>query len=193
LNEPDIVTDATTKYRQEQDILSDFIEDYCIAEPLASIPKSELKKAYSTWCEDNGTEPVKQRTFKIRLTEKGIGERRSSDGKTRLWYGIRLVTDSDTDISDKTDKTFENSKLTDKSDVILLKSLPCKGDIKEFSENLVGLVSQAQNTQSLVSKSDLAPEHPTHPCRCGCTDYWLTDWNSWLCCKCHPAPQGGKQ
>ena len=34
-------------------------------------------------------------------------------------------------------------------------------------------------------------EYPTQPCyTCGCTDYWLTDWNQWLCSRCHPKPEG---
>ena len=38
-------------------------------------------------------------------------------------------------------------------------------------------------------------EYPTHPCyTCGCTEYWLTSWNEWLCSRCHPRPaRGGEQ
>lgn len=40
--------------------------------------------------------------------------------------------------------------------------------------------------------SDIIPDYPTHPCHnCGCGDYWLTDWNEWLCSRCHPKPEGG--
>jgi len=36
--------------------------------------------------------------------------------------------------------------------------------------------------------SDDIPDYPTAPCGCGCGDYWLTDWNQWLCSRCHPEP-----
>lgn len=31
------------------------------------------------------------------------------------------------------------------------------------------------------------------PSPCGCGDYWLTDWNTWLCSWCHPKPEGGSR
>lgn len=39
------------------------------------------------------------------------------------------------------------------------------------------------------------PDYPTHPCQCGCTDFWLREapqWGraEWLCKCCHPAPGG---
>ncbi len=102
LREPDAVTTATTSYRHEEDILGDFIEDCCILEPRGSISKSELKDLYSQWCQANSIEPVTQRTFKARLTERGITEGRA--GKARLWKGIRLRTDADSDKSDKRDR-----------------------------------------------------------------------------------------
>jgi hypothetical protein len=41
------------------------------------------------------------------------------------------------------------------------------------------------------SGSDI-PDYPTHPCHnCGNGDYWLTDWNQWLCSRCHPKPEEG--
>ena len=88
--EPNAVTTATAVYRREQDILGDFIEDCCILEALASIPKADLRAEYQRWCESNSVEPVKQHTFKTRLTERGISSGVSGGGKKRIWKGIRL-------------------------------------------------------------------------------------------------------
>jgi hypothetical protein len=42
------------------------------------------------------------------------------------------------------------------------------------------------------SSMDDYPDYPAYPCpACGSTDYWLTDWNEWLCSRCHPRPSGG--
>ena len=94
LNEPEAVTTATARYRHDQDILGDFIEDCCTLGPLSTVPKAELKEEYQKWCQDNGVEPVTQKTFKKRLEEKGIGDGHSSDGKTRIWRGIGLKVES---------------------------------------------------------------------------------------------------
>ena len=43
---------------------------------------------------------------------------------------------------------------------------------------------------SKIGEVDI-PDYPTHPCHnCGFSDYWLTDWNTWLCQHCHPKPEG---
>jgi hypothetical protein len=36
--------------------------------------------------------------------------------------------------------------------------------------------------------SDGSSDYPTKPCSCGFRDYWLTEWNEWLCSRCHPRP-----
>lgn len=88
LGEPKAVTDATGAYRQGQDILGDFLEDVCVLGDSFWIPKAELKESYQQWCQENGTEPVSQRTFKARLIEKGILDGKS--GAIRLWKGVTL-------------------------------------------------------------------------------------------------------
>jgi phage/plasmid-associated DNA primase len=80
---------ATDSYRQESDILGDFIQDCCIIEPGTTVTKAELKEKYHSWCQDNGIEPVSQKTFKSRLSEKGIFD--SKSGSTRYWRGIELT------------------------------------------------------------------------------------------------------
>ena len=133
LREPGAVTTATASYRHEQDILGDFIEDCCILEPLASIPKAELKDEYSKWCQENSVEPVSQRTFRATLIEKEITEGRT--GKIRFWHGIKLQTESDND--DKGDKTLphlvtEVTRVTENPEKSLIKEKQ-----KKFIENPV--------------------------------------------------------
>ena len=179
LNEPQAVTTATARYRHEQDILSDFIEDCCILEPLPTIPKAELKEEYHRWCQDNGVEPVTQRTFKKRLEEKGIGEGRV--GKARYWKGIRLRTDSDEGIlSDKSDKTSGNldTKVTrDNHNAV-------KSPIKEKQNNFI---SKHVSVVTDVTKD--AHDYPTVPCQCGNSAFWFGP-GGWLCSRCHPPPAG---
>jgi putative DNA primase/helicase len=108
LKEPDVVMTATAGYRHEQDILGDFIDDCCWLESGALIPKAELKDTYQAWCQQNSVEPVSQRTFRVRLIEKGITEYKGSGGQ-RLWRGIRQKTEQD--LVAKSGKTCQKSPL----------------------------------------------------------------------------------
>ena len=172
LIEPAVVTDAVTAYRHDSDILADFIDDRCVLESLSTVKKGDLKEVYETWCKDNSMEPVTQRTFKARLTEKGVGERRSSDGKARLWYGIRQkFDDEETAISDKSSNEFTLNLTRDNENP--------KSPLRE-NENarLWG------KTQSLVSvvrnvSEDKLPDCP----KCGLNE-WTYDEESNLVCPC---------
>ena len=45
------------------------------------------------------------------------------------------------------------------------------------------------NTVTGSTTGDICP-CPIAPCsNCGCSDYWLTDWNQWQCSRCHPQPR----
>jgi putative DNA primase/helicase len=196
------VTTATASYRHEQDMLGDFIEDCCILESTASISKADLKDEYERWCKENNADPITQRAFKARLTEKGITEGRN--GKERYWRGIRLRAEADSKISgDKSDNTLphlasEVTRVTEDSVKSLYKEK--QGDFIENPVTFVTDVTDSEMTEFLPTAGDDArdtlkgddTEYPTQPCYiCGCIDYWLTDWNQWLCSRCHPKP-GGK-
>lgn len=94
LGEPRAVRLATSDYRQESDILNDFLEDCCALEPTARVTKQELRAAYRAWCEANNQDVATQSAFKSRLIERGITEDRIHGG-TRVWRGIRLSTEGD--------------------------------------------------------------------------------------------------
>ena len=88
LGTPEIVQVATNSYRGEMDVLGQFLEDSCVQQPTASVPKGELYTAYEAWCEQSGERPIAKRTFGQRLREKGFEERKSG---THLWVGIGLL------------------------------------------------------------------------------------------------------
>jgi putative DNA primase/helicase len=197
LNEPGIVTTATASYRHEQDMLGNFIEDCCVLESISSIAKSDLKTEYEKWCKENNVDPIIQRTFKARLTEKGITEGRN--GRERYWRGLRLKTDSESHLSgDKSDKTLPElatnvTGVTDNSRKSLYKEKQ-----EDFTENPVIVVTDVTNDNTKIPPpSDIReilkeniPEYPTQSCHiCGSHSWWMRG-NAWLCGKCHPNPQG---
>jgi putative DNA primase/helicase len=93
LGEPLEVRVATANYRQDMDVVATFIEDCCVAANGAQVPAKQLYDAYRSWCEQSGERPVTQKTFGLRLQEKGFrpGRARSNGEQFRTWIGVGLA------------------------------------------------------------------------------------------------------
>ncbi|MGH2505850.1 MAG: DNA primase family protein [Ktedonobacteraceae bacterium] len=63
LNEPEEVVLAIQEYRNEQDIMAQFLEEECTLTPTASCTAKELYAHYCQWCEENGEKPDSQKRF----------------------------------------------------------------------------------------------------------------------------------
>ena len=73
------------------DILGEFLKDRCRLSPEARVSSKDVYDAYSTWCQDNGQEPLGQRAFVSALKEKGFKRCRIGHGAVRGWIGIGLM------------------------------------------------------------------------------------------------------
>jgi len=91
LGTPAEVTDATNEYRNEMDLLNNFISDCCITGPDQSVQSKELYLAYSKWCEDNGDYQIKPASFGRKLKEKGFDSKPLGANRIRCWIGIDLM------------------------------------------------------------------------------------------------------
>ena len=89
----DEVKAATEEYRQEQDRLAGFFADCCEFRPHYEVAVADLYSAYVGWCEREGEEPLKKRSFGERLRNRGIAQKKQTGG-ARFWVGIRLVKNS---------------------------------------------------------------------------------------------------
>ena len=96
LQPPKKVQMATQEYREEMDVLSEFMEDRCIIGRGLKIAKKELYRAYSYWCEDINQKPpsyslfnrqLQERDFKSFVTSVKNGGTRQS---LRMWRGLTL-------------------------------------------------------------------------------------------------------
>ena len=128
-----------------------------------------LKEAYEDWCKENEQDPVTRTTFKNRLIERGVGEKRF--GKGRFWTSVRLKNDDDN--GDKSDKTEQLSYKPPHEETKL----------NTFKQTSASFVCQAQRT-------DETPPYPTAPCHICGGSWYLTGDNQWLCERCHPKPEG---
>lgn len=86
---PQAVRAATAHYREEMDVLASWMADCCIIGRPYEAKASALYMSYQTWCEQSGEHADNQRTFGMRLTERGF-ERFKVMGLSR-WRGIGLV------------------------------------------------------------------------------------------------------
>ena len=94
LGEPEIVKQAVAEYRDQQDILHDFLVERCLFKKSERIDQAELYKAYKAWCEENDAYVVSKPYFTHRMREKGaIAGKRG--GNKSVWQGIRLLTDAE--------------------------------------------------------------------------------------------------
>ena len=51
MSPPDCVLAATAEYRNEQDVVADFLNDFCTIDPNASVASMALHKAFESYCE----------------------------------------------------------------------------------------------------------------------------------------------
>ena len=91
LGTPAEVADATNEYRNEMDLLNNFISECCVQEPELKVSSKDFYAAYSKWCEDNGEYQLKQTSFGRKLKEKGFDSQLVGKKRSRYWIGIDLV------------------------------------------------------------------------------------------------------
>ena len=95
LQAPQRVTIATEEYREEMDVLSDFMEELCIIGESHRVPQKQLYLAYVDWCEELKQKPQNYRLFNRQLKERDYKVIVTSVGgvATRIWSGISLRSD----------------------------------------------------------------------------------------------------
>ncbi len=85
---PDVVANQTADYRQEQDVIGQWLNECTKAERTSEVDTSELYTSYREWALDSGLKPASKVSLGRRLSERGYPTRRSS-GKS-LWGGLTL-------------------------------------------------------------------------------------------------------
>lgn len=90
LTPPEEIKAATEIYRDEMDIIGQFIGERCLLGPGYHATAKSLYSAFSEWSEAQGEKrPMSQQAFGMRLTERGL-ERKRGTGGFFSWLGIGL-------------------------------------------------------------------------------------------------------
>jgi len=90
LGDPEEVKEATARYREENDLLADFLAERCVVEPDGAEESGELYRAYHSWAEDAGEKPDTQTAFGLWLSERGFEARPGGKNRRKVRQGIRL-------------------------------------------------------------------------------------------------------
>lgn len=93
LRAPQVVSDATSAYREEMDIVGAFLEECCLPDESVSVSAKSLYAAYKTWCTDNGNYPLSQRRFGMSLSERSFQRDRKSEGVQYLGLQVKDMND----------------------------------------------------------------------------------------------------
>ncbi len=92
LAEPEEVRGATQQYREDQDLLADFLIEGCIREPQGTIGTTDLYNAYTTWSSmvAPGEKIKSQRSFGFEMNDHGFKRDRDPRTKRKIYLGIRF-------------------------------------------------------------------------------------------------------
>jgi len=87
LSPPNSVVEATKDYREDMDIVFNFINEECEIGDGYEEKSSALYRRYKQWCEDSGYFDIKQRKFSNELVSKNFTKKKNS---TIFFEGLRL-------------------------------------------------------------------------------------------------------
>ncbi len=94
LQEPEEIENATGEYRQSQDPLKDFLDQFCEIKPGAITPVSTLNELFEAWTEHVGreSENISNIAFNHSLRQRGCRyETQWFDGKSqKVWVGLEV-------------------------------------------------------------------------------------------------------
>ena len=88
IKDPKVVRDATAEYRAEQDDFQQFIDDFCVIAPYASVNSSRLLEIYREKMKDSG---YSHRRLAENLRRKKFAVEHGRNGN--IWRGIGVRSD----------------------------------------------------------------------------------------------------
>lgn len=85
---PAVVAAETSDYRQEQDVIGEFLAEATVQSPVSEVSANALYASYREWAIESGLRPASKTSLGRRLGERGLTRRKSS-GQV-LWAGLSL-------------------------------------------------------------------------------------------------------
>lgn len=95
---PEVVKQATEKYRTQENWLLNYLEERCIRDPNARVGAMELYRDYQDWAEHSGERIRRQNDFKTAM--EAMGFQRINPKNKKTWVGLCLNLKERYSISD---------------------------------------------------------------------------------------------
>lgn len=89
LNAPAIITDATARYRDEMDLLGNWIEQECDTNAGLRYSSRKLYENYRKWCEDGGIKPLSVMVFVRKLESRSFPREHTRAGNVIVGLQLR--------------------------------------------------------------------------------------------------------
>jgi len=87
-DQPEVMKQALAAYRDEMDLIGEFLREHCVHGAQQEVTRSALYAAYRGWAVGEGLKPATNAFFSRRVRETGVGEGKSNGA--RGWKGIGL-------------------------------------------------------------------------------------------------------
>lgn len=88
---PPNVQQATAEYRDEQDLLGDFIHEYCVVGEDQEVSTKALYRTYEHWCAENSLRPWSKNMLGRHLSDRGFERTKTVGGEpVRGYVGLGL-------------------------------------------------------------------------------------------------------
>jgi putative DNA primase/helicase len=110
LNAPAKVKAATKEYRDENDLIGDFLEDKCALGVERTVSSSALYSVYDGWLVVHGEERMSQKKFTQQLEARGFTRAREAGTGMRLLKGLCLKHDLENEVRDANNARGEQSQ-----------------------------------------------------------------------------------
>jgi putative DNA primase/helicase len=93
MGEPPEVRIATTEYRDEMDVLGDFLAECCVVHPDARAASQYMYAEYRRWATDAGERVLPQKRFSQWMEHRGsqVGFRKQHTNQGKTWVGLGLA------------------------------------------------------------------------------------------------------
>lgn len=95
LGVPNAVEQATRGYKDEMDVLGQFISERCTVNESMSTQSSQFYAAWKKWCEANGETERSNKWLTQRMEEKGFVTKRRKNGMRVFGIGVKSEDDTD--------------------------------------------------------------------------------------------------
>jgi putative DNA primase/helicase len=84
------VTVATDEYRDEMDIIGDYIKERCVTNSLGAAAVADSYRDYEAWCARNAEKALSKRSFTALMRGHGLSTTHGT-GNSLCWEGLALV------------------------------------------------------------------------------------------------------